>query len=41
MKKKKTFWCKIGLHDEEMIDTDYSGCIYQCKECGNIRLYRG
>jgi len=38
---KKSFWCKIGFHKEEMIDNDTGGCVYECVDCGNIRLYRG
>jgi len=43
MKKEnnKSLWCKLGLHDEKMIDHDNGGCIYECKKCGNTRLYRG
>jgi hypothetical protein len=38
-KNKKSFWCRIGLHDYT-VDVD-GGLIYECKKCDYMYLYRG
>lgn len=39
--KLRKWWKSLHVCDDEIIDSDAGGCVYRCRICGNIWLYRG